>query len=364
MKRILLEVNHPGQVHLFKYIYSELISRGNKVWVITKNNYSIEYLLQFYSIPYQIIGSKKDGLFQKALLQLIHNFNAFRLVRNNNIEVGIGSSITNDHVSFLTKMKAIHFSDDDEEIVPFITKYSYPFSNTIIAPDSLSFIEFAHKNIPYAGTHELAYLHPNRFKPNPEVLKNIGVKKEEVFFVLRFVALKGHHDGGHAGISLEQKRELIKYLSPKGKIFITSEKPIEFEFEQYRLPVPPEEIHSLLYYATMFLGDSQTMTSEAAVLGTPALKCNTFAGKLSVPNDLEENYGLCYSFLPIDFDKFLNKTKELLQKPDLNEVWKKKKDKFISEKIDVTAFMVWFVENYPESAKIMKENPDYQNRFK
>ena len=60
------------------------------------------------------------------------------------------------------------------------------------------------------------------------------------------------------------------------------------------MPIPPESIHSLLYYAKMFIGDSQTMTTEAAILGTPALKCNTFAGKLSVPNELEEKYNLCY----------------------------------------------------------------------
>jgi len=36
----------------------------------------------------------------------------------------------------------------------------------------------------------------------------------------------------------------------------------------------------------------------------------------------------------------------------------------LSDKIDVTAFMVWFVENYPESAKIMKENPEYQWSFR
>jgi len=55
-------------------------------------------------------------------------------------------------------------------------------------------------------------------------------------------------------------------------------------------------MHSLLYYATMFIGDSQTMTSEAAMLGTPSLKLNSFAGKLSVPNELEQKYQLCYSF--------------------------------------------------------------------
>ena len=59
MRNILLEVNHPGQVHLFKYIYKELICRGNKVVVITKENNSIEYLLKAYNIPYKIIGRKK-----------------------------------------------------------------------------------------------------------------------------------------------------------------------------------------------------------------------------------------------------------------------------------------------------------------
>jgi predicted glycosyltransferase len=114
----------------------------------------------------------------------------------------------------------------------------------------------------------------------------------------------------------------------------------------------------------MFLGDSQTMTSEAAILGTPALKCNTFAGKLSVPNELEEKYGLCYSYQPNAFDQFMNKAKELSETPNLKEAWAEKRQKFLNDKIDVTAFMVWFIENYPKSAKIMKENPDYQYRFK
>jgi hypothetical protein len=36
----------------------------------------------------------------------------------------------------------------------------------------------------------------------------------------------------------------------------------------------------------------------------------------------------------------------------------------LSKQIDVTAFLVWFIENYPESAQIMKKDPDYQLRFK
>ena len=54
----------------------------------------------------------------------------------------------------------------------------------------------------------------------------------------------------------------------------------------------------------------------------------------------------------------------LLQKTDLKKEWLLKKEKFLADKIDVTAFLVWFIENYPQSAKTMKENPDYQFRFR
>ena len=163
---------------------------------------------------------------------------------------------------------------------------------------------------------------------------------------------------------MEQKRKLIDLLKPYGRVIITSEKEIEPEFEEFRLPVPPEEILSLMAYASMFLGDSQTMTSEAAILGVPSLKCNTFAGKLSVPNELEEKYGLCYSYLPEDFDRFYNHVKRLLEDPITKDKWKEKRERFLSDKIDVTAFFTWFIENYPESLRIMKEDPGYQGRFR
>ena len=49
---------------------------------------------------------------------------------------------------------------------------------------------------------------------------------------------------------------------------------------------------------------------------------------------------------------------------NLKEEWQVRRQKMLVDKIDVSAFYVWFIENYPESARIMKENPDYQYRFK
>jgi len=31
----------------------------------------------------------------------------------------------------------------------------------------------------------------------------------------------------------------------------------------------------------------------------------------------------------------------------------------LADKINVAAFLVWFVENYPKSIRVMKENPNF-----
>ena len=207
-------------------------------------------------------------------------------------------------------MKSIMFDDDDDAAEPLIVKYGHPLTDIVFTPDCIR--RKTKRAVYYAGTHELAYLHPNRFTPDPTVLHHAGLTEGERFFIMRFVALKGHHDVGQQGLTLEQKKHLVEVLKPHGRVIITSERAIEPEFEPYRLPVPPEEIHSLMAYSSMFVGDSQTMTSEAAVLGVPALKCNTFAGRLSVPNMLENKYGLCYAYTPDHFEEMLNHIQQLL----------------------------------------------------
>lgn len=49
---------------------------------------------------------------------------------------------------------------------------------------------------------------------------------------------------------------------------------------------------------------------------------------------------------------------------NLKEEWEIKHQKMLNDKIDMTAFLIRFAENYPESSVIMKENPAYQNQFK
>lgn len=359
---ILIDIGHPAHVHLFRYTSEQLKKHGHWVFFSVRDISIAKRLMDYYGMEYINLGKKKDSVFGKALTIIVQDVKMLWLVWKNKIDIGLSSGIVLSHVSKMSKIKSFVFDDDDDAVEPLVVKYGHPFSNVVITPSAIK--RETEKTIYYKGCHELAYLHPNHFKPDNTVLKKAGLSVRDKFFILRFVAFKGHHDVGQQGISLEQKRRLVNLLSHHGRVIITSEREIEQEFEQYRLPVPPEEIHSLMYYATMFIGDSQTMTSEAAIMGVPALKCNTFTGKLSVPNELEQKYGLCYAYHPDDFEKFYEHIDRLLKQPDLKEKWMQKREKFLKDKIDVSAFFTWFIENYPESNRIMKEDPDYQYNFK
>lgn len=359
---ILIDIAHPAHIHLTRNVYFKLIGNGHKVIVTVKDIPAAISLLKRYEIPYVFLGKKSDSLLGKLLMQLIYNLKITLLIYKHNIAIGFGSSLTLAQLSKFTRMKSIILDDDDDDVEPLFVKYAHPYTDVILTPRSIK--RKSKNTIYYNGYHELSYLHPNQFKPDSSVLSEIGLLNNEPFFILRFNSFKAHHDIGVQGLSIESKRKLISLLSKYGKIFITTERDIDDEFKNLQLIIAPEKIHSLMYYATMFIGDSQTMTSEASILGTPAIKCNTFAGKLSIPNEFEKKYGLCFSFLPNEQDNFFIKINELLVTPDLKSKFRRQANEMLVEKINVTDFFVWFIENYPDSKKMMRENPDFQYTFK
>ena len=360
---ILIEIGHPAHVHKLAPTIKILTARNHKISVVTKEIPSVEFLLTKFEIPFKVIGVKKDSLPGKGIMQLWYNLRCFILLKQEKIDVMIGC-VSASYMTRITKIPSILLDDDDDEVEPLLVKYIHPYITDILSPSALTGNRLRMDTIYYPGYHELAYLHPNRFTPDESIITEIGLKAGDPYFVVRFNAFKAHHDVGIHGLSIENKRKLIARLEAVGTVFITSERNLDEEFKKYQLLLSPEKIHSLIYYATMLIGDSQTMTSEAAILGTPAIKCNTFAGRLAIPNELENKYHLCYSFLPEESDKFFLKIDELLSIKDLKSEFIRRKEKLLKDKIDVTAFYVWFIENYPTSAHTLRENPEYQYTFK
>lgn len=352
MKTILVDINHPAHVHLFKYFIEEMKERGYRVIVTAKEVHIIMNLLEVYGIDYIKVGKKKDSLALKYVYELYHLLKVLFLVWKYQVNYGLGISMILPLLSKFSSMKVIALDDDDLKATPTFAK-AISFASTILTPSSLAFEDRGPRRICHPSFHELAYLHPNRFTPQESVLNEIGLTKGDPFFIMRFNVFKAHHDIGATGLNIDQKLQIIELLKPFGKIFITTEREIEPEIKQYQLPVAPEKIHSLMYFATLFIGDSQTMISEAALLGTPAIKLNSFAGRLSVPNEIQNQYGLCYSFLPEQFEEMKALIAKLVNQKELKIEWNRRLQKMLNEKIDLTAFLIWLIENYPRSTKEM-----------
>ncbi len=359
---ILLDMSHPAHVHLLRNVYAQLVNDGHKVYVVAKPTKAITDLLDLYHIPFVPLGGNRDSMLGKAFLQISNFFYLWYFVVRHRINIGV-HGMTMAWVSRLTKMHSILTDDDDDAVEPLYARYAHPFADVILSPEGT--MRKSKKTIYVPSYHELAYLHPNEFTPNPSVLNDVGLKQDEPYFILRFNAFKAHHDVGVVGLTIENKRRLVEYLNTKGKVFITTERNIDDEFKPYQLKIPQDKVHSLLYYATLFVGDSQTMTSEAAVLGTPAIKCNSFAGRLSVPNEIEQRYGLCYCFLPQQTDDFYAQIDELLNIPNLKKEWRQRCERMLVDKIDYTKFLIWFIENYPASVSEARNAGDkFWNKFK
>lgn len=360
---ILIDIGHPGHVHLFKNTAHQLESHGHRVFFSVRDIPIAKRLMDVYGMSYIDLGKKKDSILGKAWAVIKQDVLLWWFVTKNKIDIGLSSGIALPHVSRFSRMKSIVFDDDDDEVEDLVVRYSHPYADTVLTPSCTREHRRTTNAVFYSGYHELAYLHPNVFSPDITVLSEIGLDENEKYFVLRFVALKGHHDIGQKGLSIEQKKRLVEILSKYGRVIITSERALEPEFEPFRLSVPAEYMHSVMSYATMYIGDSQTMTSEAAVLGIPALRCNTFVGRIAYLEEEEKEYELTYGFTPDRFNELLYKIEALLQDPDLREKWEERRKALLKDKIDVSAFFTWFIENYPDSIQVMRENPDYQWRF-
>jgi uncharacterized protein len=361
---ILIDIGHPAHVHYYRNLATALNQKNHKVIWTIKEIEVVRNLLDYFGFEYYTFPKKYDSLIGKGIMQLRYDWLLLNICRRENIDLVIGTSATVTHVSKLSRVKSIMFDDDDDEVQPLVTKYVSPFADSLLSPDVLKGKRRRKDTIYYPGYHELTYLHPNRFQPDPEVSRELGLKPGEPYFIMRFNVFKAHHDVGIKGLSLDQKLALIEILKPHGRVFVTTERNIEPELKPYQMLVSPEKAHSLMAFASIFLGDSQTMTSEAAVLGIPSLRCNSFAGRISYLEEEERKYGLTFAFLPHDFARLTDKLQELLSMKDLKEEWQRRRQRMLEDKIDVTAFWLWFIENYPESKKQIVDSPAFWEQFK
>jgi hypothetical protein len=334
---VLFYLGHPAHFHLFKNTIRHLKSKGIETTVCIKTKDVLEQLLKENDISYINISDSYDR--SKTLKNFVSRLRRLSgIIRKKKPQLLLGSAAELAVLGKFHRIPSYVFFEDDFEAVKKFAKIAGPFADHLVCPECCSAWKWGRKKIGHPSYHELAYLHPDHFFPDKEKVKNIFDLSQKNF-ILRFAELSAYHDEGKKGINTPVATRLIEILKPHGNIFITSERKLESEFEKYRISVPASEIHHALYFADMYIGDSQTMTAEAAVLGTPAVRYNDFVGQLSYLEELEHKFSLTYGIKTSEPQKFFETVMDLLSTSDLKRLWAQRRDEMLKQRINLAEFM-------------------------
>ncbi|BAI60840.1 conserved hypothetical protein [Methanocella paludicola SANAE] len=356
--KIMVNIGHPAQVHLFKNFIWEMSKRGHELLISASDKEMAYTLLDSYGLGYIKLGSPGKSMAKKIINMLAMDVKIYAAARKFKPDIFLAhASICSPQISRAMKKPMINF-DDDEHTYAFykhLASCVCGFSGFRIAGENIIKID---------SYKELAYLHPNWYHPDKSILGEKNVPFDGDYVVLRFAAWNAFHDVGKSGLGLEEKKKLIRELEKYARVLITSEDPLPEELKKYGIQSDPNKIHDIIYNARLLVCDSGTMATEAAILGTPTVRCNSYVGKNDLHNfiQLEQKYGLIFNYR--NSDEAIGKAVEILKDQGTKREWKRKSDVLLADKIDVTSFMIWLVENYPQSLQEMKDHPEVQYQFK
>lgn len=340
---ILFDINHPAHIHLFKNAINILSAKGHNITITSRDKDITIKLLDRLGFKHTPLSKAQKNIFTLGLELIIRQIRLFSILMKNRINVVVSvTGACSVHVCKLLGIPTLVFYDTEHARLQ--NSLTIPFATKFFTPNSFN-KQMGKRHVRYNGFHDLAYLHPNHFKANEDVLNELKLKKDEPFIIIRFVSWEAAHDIGHEGIGLELKREIIKLCQKYAKVFIVSEAELDEEFEPLKFPISPEHMHDALYFAQLYIGEGGSMASEAAILGTPSIFISPLTA--GVFDELENEYELMYSY-DLENSNVLEKIESILANSNAKNEWQSKRDELFKDKIDLTEYMVNQILSYEQ----------------
>ena len=335
--KALFFLSHPAHFHLFRVTMERLFAAGDQVQVVAVKKDVLETLLAAWGRPYHNIapeGRRLPGLSilaNAARTTLVTEWRLVRMLWNNRPDVLVGTELTLAHVGRLLGVPSLLFNEDDTAATPE-NKLFYPFAHALALPACCDNGLWPKKRVSYHGCHELAYLHPAHFTPDPAVAAQAA--GGEPYILLRLAELTASHDVGKTGITNDLARRLVALLGSFGRVLVTAERALAPEFEPLRVPVHPSRMHHVMAHARLYVGDSQTMAAEAAVLGVPSLRCNDFVGRLGYLEELEHRFSLTQGIKTQHSERLLTQAQALLTDPNTPALYRQRRETLLRQWTD------------------------------
>jgi uncharacterized protein len=341
--KILTDLGHPKNVHIVKHLVPRLQALGHECHCVWRERESMPELCRAYGLNGHSRGPGGTGILGKLFYLFKTDFQLLKLARK--IKPDLLLSFASPYLANLALFTGIPMVvlDDTEE--NWLVQKIYSFcSEAIIVPECFG-KELSKKQFRFKGYYELAYLAPRYFRPDPSILKELGLAAGEKIVLLRFVSWRAVHDMSHHGLTAEEKEELAASFSGMARVFISAEEELPDGLETLRLKTPPESIHQVMAHAALVFSEGATMAAEAAVLGVPTVHCSDLQpGYIA---DLDKRHGLLRSFVHKDFRAARALAMEFLESGEgLRQSLAGKRDEMLAESVDVVEFMVEFIDRF------------------
>ncbi len=329
--RILIDLTHPAHPHFFRHAIAELRNRGHVVALTCREGSIPRPLLEGLKLPAKPVGRTGTGRLGAVGRLLTRDLHLWRHARRFRPDILTGiSGVFVAHVGRLMGKPSVVWTDTEPGRLP--QRLTWPFATRICTPDCFG-LDAGHKQVRYAGLHELAYLHPKRFTPDRRVVESLGINPDEPYCIIRTSTWGAQHDIGQRGIT--DLGQLVRTIEPHARPYISYEGPAAAELEPYRLRIPLECIHHVLAFASLYVGEGATMTTESALLGTPAI----YASSLDVGTvRMLSQHDLAWR-IPDQRD-VLDRAREILSDSSAKRQAMQKRDRLLEGMIDVTEFIV------------------------
>lgn len=327
--KVFVTIQHPAHVHFFRNAIAELESDGHDVHVFAREKEMAVELLRRYDISHEVLAGTASGLSQLARVQATYEARLLRraVQLGPDVITAIGG-VAAAHVAKVTGARSAIFYDTEH--AKLIQNLAFPFADAVYTPDCYT-RNVGSKQVRYPGYHELAYLHPDRFTPDPTVVEDLGLDPEETFTVLRLVEWGASHDVGQGGF--DDVRDVVERLEDAGsEVLITSERTLPSSLESRRATVPPHRMHDLLAFADLFVGEGATMAAESAVLGTPAIYVNTLT--MGYTDELDERYELLFNYQ--QEDRHARALEQAVSILEGDADWQERRQRLLDDKVDTT----------------------------
>ncbi len=342
--KILIDINHPAHVHFFRNPIKLMIDRGHEVMVTSRDKEMAIDLLEELGIPNRKLSSLGGGgLISLGKELVLRNWALLKVVREFRPDamsaIG-GTSIA--QVGFLARTPSLVFYDTENAKLQ--NAITYPFSSCVLVPRCYESWLPRKRHVRYAGYHELSYLHANYFQGDLDTAISNGLEQGRDNYFIRVVSWQANHDVGERGWTPEILSRLISKLSRTGNVIISSERDLPDEFAPYLYKGKVSDVHHVLAFCRLFIGESATMASECAVMGVPAIYAAETARGYT--NEQEERYGLVKNISAIEDRLILQAVDEMLSLDE--RTLKAKHLKLLEETIDVAEFVADSIINYPQ----------------